>query len=146
MAVTINAYDEMISKGLSGNIDFDTDVHKIILLNDTHTFAQANDDLADITANQLATGNGYTQDDEALVSPTISQAAGVTSWDANDVTWTASGGSIGPARFAVIYNDTVTTPDADALLVDINFGVNETAGNGTDFKVNFNAGGIYTVT
>lgn len=37
-------------------------------------------------------------------------------------------------------------PAADLLVCDIDFGADETAGDGTDFKITFNAGGIFTIT
>lgn len=54
---------------------------------------------ADIT-NELATANGYTAGGKTL-TPTLTNAAGVITFDCDDQVWTASGGSIA-ARFAVI--------------------------------------------
>lgn len=144
MAVTINAYDQVILLGLQKNADFDADTFKCELHN-TLAFNQAHDERADVSASALATGNGYTNPGQNLASVTCTQSGGVTTWDAADMTWTASGGSIGPATDAVIYDDTLASP-ADALLFDIDFGASETAGNGTDFKITFNASGIFTVS
>jgi hypothetical protein len=63
-------------------------------------------------------------------------------FDADDVTWAASGGAI-TASFAILYNDT----DADDPPVAfIDFDGAETAGTGTDFKIIWNANGIVTFT
>jgi hypothetical protein len=63
-------------------------------------------------------------------------------FDANDVTWTASGGSIA-AAYGVIYNDTDTN---DPPLAYIDFDGTQSAGDGTDFLVSWNASGIFTFT
>ena len=60
-------------------------------------------------------------------------------FDAADVSWTASGGAIGPARYALIYNDTDTD---DPPVVYIDLGENKTADAGTPFNITFNASGI----
>ena len=41
----------------------------------------------------------------------------------NDVTFTAAGGSIGPFRYVVLYNDTPTSP-ADPLIGWYDYGTN----------------------
>lgn len=143
MAVTINFYDEFILNIGQGDIDLDTDTFKIVLLNSSHVFTQANTTLANITANQLATANGYTQDTKALTSVTWTQSAGTATFDAADTSWTASGGSIA-ADDAAIYDDTATAP-VDALMCSIDFGGTQTAGDGTNFVITYNASGIFTI-
>ena len=89
----------------SGLIDFDADVFKIILMNDTFAFDKdAHATLADVAADQLATANGYTRNDKTLAGVAVTEddvndRANVA-WD--NVTWTASGGSIGPSGAAII--------------------------------------------
>lgn len=146
MVVSINFYDQFIEYMGDGGIDMDTDTFNIELYNSTHTFTQANNDRADVSANALATGNGYTNPGQNLGSVTWTQSSGTTTFDAADTTWTASGGSIGPADDAVIYSDTSTVPTADLLVCSIDFGGGETAGNGTDFKITYNASGIFTIS
>jgi hypothetical protein len=96
--------------------------------------------LAEGGATQLSTANGYTQNNKALASVTLDLVTtndGV--FDAADVSWTASGGAIGPARYAMIYNDT----DADdPPVVYIDLEENKTADAGTPFNITFNASGI----
>jgi hypothetical protein len=48
------------------------------------------------------------------------------------VTWTATGGSIGPACAAIVYNDTVTN---DPIAFCIEFGVNKTTEDGFAFVI-----------
>lgn len=144
--VTINFYDLAIMDGLEGNADYDTDTFTAELYNSTHVFTAANTQRSDVSANALSTGNGYTNPGQDLVSNALTQpVAGTTQWDANDVSWTASGGSIGPADDCVIYNQTETTP-VDSLVCSIDFGASETAGSGTDFKITFHANGIFRIS
>jgi hypothetical protein len=72
--------------------------------------------LSDIT--QISTGGGYTGGaggGVALASVTYTETGGTGTFIAADTVITASGGSIGPFRYAVFYNDTATSP-ADALI------------------------------
>ena len=152
MAVTIDHYDqfvELMGDFATAYTGWPNDSLKIILMNSTHTFTDTNTLLSQVVANEIPTGNGYTQITEVLASVTSSQpAAGVWMLDAADASWTASGGSIptsGDCTDAVIYDDTMTTP-LDALMFDIDFGQAESAGTGTDFIVSFNANGICRIT
>ena len=54
------------------------------------------------------------------------------------VVWTASGGSFGPFRYAVIYDDTPTSP-ADPLVCYFDYGVAITVTAGETFTVSFGA-------
>lgn len=86
--------------------------------------------LADIT--QIAAGNGYTSGGLPVANTALSRAGGVTSIVGDDVVFTATG-PMGPARYAILYNDTaandpllgfwdrgssVTLGEADTLTVD----------------------------
>jgi len=144
---TMNLYDGIIEHAVEGNSDWDTDAFKAILMNATHAFAKADVAKATINANQIATANGYTQDTEALASVTVTQpTGGTTRFDCADISWTASGGSIGPTTDCVIYNDTSTVPGADNLICSIDFESSETAGDGTDLLITINASGILEVS
>lgn len=145
MAVTINFYNKFIEYVGDGGIDLDNDTFDIILMNSSHVFTATNTIKANISANEIATGNGYTQGDKTLTTPTWLESSGTLTFDAADVTWTAAGGSIGPATDAVIYSETATTP-ADALMCSIDFDGAQTAGDGTDFKITFSVSGIFTIS
>lgn len=120
----------------SGNVDFDTDVFKLILMDNAFTFdPDTHDTLADVTASQLATTGGYTQDAEILANVAVTRTDAsdktIVSWD--DVTWTGSGGGFGPTGSACIYDD--TTSD-DTIVGCIDFGTDFTITAGIDFPVN----------
>ncbi len=144
MAVIINFYNQFIEYVGDGGIDLDTDTFKLELYNSSHVFTAANNDRADISANALATANGYTNPGQNLTSVTWTESAGTLTFDAADTTWTASGGSIA-ADDGVIYSDTSTVPAADLLMCSIDFDGTQTAGDGTNFLVSYNASGIFTI-
>lgn len=145
MAVTIAAYDHFVELFGDNTIDLDGDTFKAELYNSSFVFNAADTARADISANALATANGYTNPGQNLSTVTWTHSGSVTTFDAADVTWNASGGSIGPADDCVVYDDTTTSP-LDALCLAIDFGGSETAADGTPFKIAWNSSGIFTVT
>lgn len=144
MAVTITLYNHTVSRFASG-ANAVGDTYKINLYS-VFDFdaADTTKALAEGGATQLSTANGYTQDDKALSDVAVSVVTtNDAKFDATDVSWTASGGDIGPASYALIYNDT----DADDPPVAyIAFGEAKTANTGTPFNITWDAAGIVTFT
>ena len=111
-------------------IDESSDTYKIILMNTTFAFdKKAHALLADVTADQLATGNGYTQNSKTLTGVSVTENdttdKAETRWA--NVSWMASGGSIGPSGAAIIYNDSVS---GDPIACCIDFGVDKITEDG----------------
>ena len=73
------------------------------------------------------------------VQNAISRTAGVTSVTGVDVTWTAAGGSFGPFRYVILYNDTPTTPIADPVIGFWDTGTNITVTDSISFTTDFGA-------
>lgn len=135
MAVTKTLSNHFKDQLVKGNIDMDGDTFKVILMNTTFAFDPAtHDTLSDVTADQIATGNGYTQDDKTLANVTVTRddvGDKVTvTWD--DPTWTATADSIGPQGAAIIYDD--TTAD-DTVLGCIDYGTDYTTGQDASFQL-----------
>lgn len=98
---------------------------------------------ADLT--EISAGNGYTAGGTAVGSTDGQQTSGTLKLTGNDVVFTASGGSIGPFRYVILYNDTPTSP-ADPLIGWWDYGSAITLLDGETLTVDFDAGaGILTV-
>jgi hypothetical protein len=77
-----------------------------------------------------------------LTTTTKTQTGGTYTLDFSDLILTASG-SVGPFRYVVIYDDTVT---GDPLVAWFDYGSSITMNNGDTFTLTFNASGLFTVT
>lgn len=60
---------------------------------------------------EISSGNGYTAGGSTVTISASSQTAGLYKLVGGDVTITASGGSIGPFRYVVLYNDTASNDE-----------------------------------
>lgn len=88
---------------------------------------------ADLTS-ELGTGGGYTAGGSVVTITSSAQAAGVYSLVGTDLVFTAAGASIGPFRYAVLYNDTATN---DELIGYWDYGSNITLQDGETLTVDF---------
>lgn len=137
MAITISLYDHTARRFADGSNSV-TDTYKLMLCT-AATFDASDTTLAGITKTEVAEANGYLTGGEALTSVNVSTLdTSGASFDASDVTWSASGGDI-EADFAILYNDTDTD---DPPVAFIDFDGTKTASDGTDFLVVWNADGI----
>lgn len=99
-------YDSAKLKIAQGIIDLDTHTFKMALFQSTSNCnTLTHDELADLT-NQ-ASGGGYTAGGYTITNTVLNQSGDTTYFDGDPVSITASGGNI-TARFAVIYDDTVS--------------------------------------
>jgi hypothetical protein len=80
-----------------------------------------------------------------LTTASSSQTAGTYTLDFNNLTLTASGGTVGPFRYVYVYDDTVTVP-ADPLVSYFDYGSSITLADGETLDININASGFYTIT
>lgn len=128
--------------------DLGNKVHDLVGTNDTLKVALTNTApnaathavFADIT--EISAGNGYTAGG-ADTQNDGTEASGTLTVTGVDVVFTASGGSIGPFRYVVLYNDTPTSP-ADPLIGWWDYGSNVTLASGETFTVDFGAS-LFTV-
>lgn len=143
MAVTITLYNHTAAKFADGSFDVG-DVYKLKLYS-ALTPSAAHTTLASVDAagTEATAGTGYTAGGQALSNVAVTTVTtNDAKFDADDVTWSASGGTIA-ASHGVIYNDTDAN---DPPVACIDFGGTQTAGDGTDFKIVWNASGIFTFT
>lgn len=84
---------------------------------------------------QIAAGNGYTTGGATVSITSSAQTSGTYKLVLGDVTFTATG-SMGPFRYAVLYNDTPTSP-VDPLIGWYDYGSSITLGTNETFTVDF---------
>jgi hypothetical protein len=118
-----------------GLIRFGADTFKCYLTNNTPDFSsnQYKSDLAEIAA-----GNGYSSGGVTLTNITwLAQAgspSGVWVFDADTITFTASGGDIALARYAILYCVSVGSP-TEILLGASDYGTSFQVTNGNALTI-----------
>lgn len=111
-----------------------SDTLKVALTN-TAPNAASHAVLADI--GQIGAGNGYTSGGNQSTQSSSSQSGGTYTLVTGDpATWTASGGSIGPFRYAVLYNATAA---GGPLIGWWDYGSSITLNEGETFTVDVGA-------
>lgn len=108
-----------------------TDQFVVYLTNTAPT--AANSILGDIT--QVSYTNCSTRN---LTTASSSQASGTYTLALNDLTLTASGGTVGPFRYVGIYDDTVTSP-VDPLVGWYDYGSSITLNDTETLLIDFGA-------
>ena len=110
-----------------------SDTLKILLTNTAPVATNAVK--ADLT--EISAGNGYTAGGNAAALTSSTQASGLYKLIlANPATWTAAGGSIGPFRYAALYNSTAA---AGNLVGYWDYGSAVTLASGETFTVTLDA-------
>lgn len=136
--VKVNDFVEYAVEGM--NLGSDT---LIVALSNTDPTAGTN-----VTAD----GNGvlanisqisYTNlSSRTLANVTSAQSSGTYKLSADDLTLTASGGSVAAFRYVVIYNDTVTN---DPVIGYYDYGSSLTLSDGDTFTIDIGTNGILTL-
>ncbi len=129
--VAFNKFNSFVEALAEKTHNLGADTLKVVLTNSAPV--AANTVLADIT--QIANGNGYTTGGTAATISSSAQTSGTYKLVLADVTFTASG-SMGPFRYAVLYNDTATS---DELIGWWDYGSSITLAASETFTVDFDA-------
>jgi hypothetical protein len=141
VAVTISLYNHTSARFASG-ANAVGDTYKVKLLT-AATFDATHTTLAATGGTEASTGTGYTAGGATLTNVAVTTVTtNDAKFDADDASWTASGGPV-TASFAIIYNDTDVN---DPPVAFIDFDGSQSAGDGTDFLIVWNASGIFTWT
>lgn len=119
--------------------DLGSDTLKIMLSNSAPSVS--NTQKTDIT--EISAGNGYSAGGTQATISSSAQSSGLYTLILNDVTFTASGGSIADFRYIILYNDTSTN---DLLIAYSDYGSTVTTTSGNVFKVLFDPAGALTLT
>lgn len=131
---TFNKFQAFVENLAEGVHNLGSNTLKVMLTNSAPV--NTNSVKADLT--DISAGNGYTAGGTAATISSSSQTAGTYKLVLGDVVFTASGGSIGPFRYAVLYNDTPTSP-ADPLIGWYDYGSSITLADGESLTVDFDA-------
>jgi len=112
-------------------VNFNTHDLKCILCDGTFNESALRDyqSYADVSANEVTQGSGYTSGGVAVsgTSATIDNTNNRVLYKCDDIQFTASGGNIGPTRYAVMYD-----PDGENTLIYVfDFGENKTISDGS---------------
>ena len=119
-------------------LNADTDTLKIYL---TNAAPDVDADAVKADLAEITNENGYTAPVDAQNAATIS--TGTITVAGTDVVITASGGTVGPFRYVVLYNDTPTSP-ADPLIGYWDYGSSITLQAGETFTTDFGAS-LFTI-
>lgn len=116
-----------------------SDTLKVMLTNT----APVNTNTIKANLTEITAGNGYSAGGTAATISSSGQTSGTYKLVLADVVFTASGGSIGPFRYAVLYNDTPTSnsqgANADPLIGWWDNGSSITLATGESVTVDFDA-------
>lgn len=107
---TYNKFQDFAEQVLKAIHDLDgTHTIKVALTNTAPVATQTTWNTTDHPAPAAA--NGYTAGGTAT-TPTLTETSGTAKLVLSDVVFTASGGNLGPFRYAIIYNDTAASDNA----------------------------------
>jgi hypothetical protein len=136
----LQKFEDFAEQVLRGKHDFGTHVLKVALTNTAP--AATNTVLANIT--QVAATGGYVAGGYVLDSVVLAEVGGIAKVTIADEVITAAGGSIGPFRYAVVYNDTAA---GKPLVGYVDRGDSITLLDGEAVTVDFDAaGGVLTLS
>lgn len=138
---SFNKFNQFVEDLAKKVHNLNSDTIKVYLSNATPDAAAdlIKSDLAEISA-----GNGYTAGGNTAAFSSGAQTSGTYKLVLSDpTTWTASGGSIGPFRYAVLYNATATN---SPLIGWWDYGSSVTLADGEQFTVDLDqTNGVLTL-
>lgn len=131
---SFNKFNQFVEYMAEGVYNLGGDTLKVCL---TNTQPSAGNTIrSNIT--ELSAGSGYSTGGNTASISSSAQSSGTYKLVLGDVVFTASGGSIGPFRYAVLYDDTPTSP-ADPLIGWWDYGAPITVADGETFTLDFSA-------
>lgn len=137
---SFNKFNTFVLELAKGTHNLNSNTLKVLL---TNTAPVATNSLkSDLT--EISAGNGYTAGGNTAAYSSGTQTSGTYKLVLSDpATWTASGGSIGPFRYAVLYNDTAASKN---LIGWWDYGSSVTLADGEQFVVDLDqTGGVLTL-
>lgn len=137
-------YGLFLKSALNKEIDIDSDALKIMLLDDTYTFAQDTHQYKSSVTGEIS-GTGYTAGGQTLTSVTLTYdgATNTIKFDAADPSWPTS--TLTNVKQAVIYDSTPGTDATRPLIAHLMCDTYLSTTSGT-LSITFDAAGIATLT
>lgn len=127
----LNKFDSFVEAIAEKKHNLGSDSLKLLLTNTAPV--SGNSVKTDIT--EISDGNGYTAGGIDVTVSSSAQTSGTYKLVVDDATLTASGGSIGPFRYFVLYNDTAAN---DELIGWYDYGSSISINDGDSLTVDFN--------
>lgn len=130
-----NKFNLTVEDWLKANTNYSSDTFKAMLTNTAPV--ATNHVYGDISANELASGAGYTTGGATVTISSVTNSSGTETVVASAAspTWTATG-TFGPFRYVVIYDSSAATK---TLQCWFDFGGSITLNNTDTFTINFGA-------
>lgn len=132
---TFNKFNLFVDDLVKKQHNFSSDTFKVMLTNTAP--AATNHVTGDIT--EITAQNGYSAGG-AAITVGVSNSSGTETVTGSNTTFTASGGSFGPYRYAVLYNST-----ASLLVGWWDYGSSISTNSGETFTVQPTGGNLFTL-
>lgn len=134
-------YNTFVDELAKGGHNLTTAVYKVALTNTAPT--AATDTVWNTTvAPAPAAANGYTAGGNTPTVTSAATTAGVFKLVLADTVFTAAGGSLGPVRYAIIYNSSAS----NKLVGYYDYGSSQTMADTEPFTVDFDGtNGVFTI-
>lgn len=138
-------YGAAIQSVANGAIDLDTNTFRMVLVTSSYTPNQStHDQWDDISANEVANGNGYTTHGKIL-TPSVTRSGLETRFDVDDQSWTSSTIT---AKYAVIVKDadangSLAATDAVIAYCDLNDGGGSVSTTNGTLAITIDAEGVF---
>ena len=135
-----NRFKRNLFSGLVDLSGSGSHVVNVALLTSSHTFNADHNLWTTISGNEVS-GAGYSAGGQALTNKAVTQddSNDRAAFDADDTTWSTSTIT---ARFAALYDNTLTTKD---LICVFDFSTDQTSSSG-NFTIQWHANGIILLT
>ena len=131
-----------VQMGTSEHV-FGTDVIKVALITTIPTAADTTPTLSDYTE---VVGTGYTAGGEEITNDTYVEAAGVATFNGDNITWSQNALGPGTVKAALLYNDTHASDMAFAYVDMTADGSTAISLINGDISITWNGSGIFTTT
>lgn len=138
---SLTKFDNLAARIASGIYDFSSDQMAFALTNSAPNNASIT--LSDIT--QIPDSGGYTSNGVNISTSTFDTSnTAIAKLVLSDTTLVASGGSVGPFRYVVIFDRTVTSGGSPYLVGHYDYGTSITLANNESITLDFSSAGAIT--